>query len=140
MSTALVIDYTREITALVRIVLRTMNGIDRVDTASRGDTAARLIEAVDYDVVLLEPVVPYGEERFLAWLTRARPSVCRRTILVTAAPIAPALLAEIARASVYALLDKPFDVDALAAAVGRCIGVTPARAIAVSPAPRGHAA
>lgn len=122
MSSALVIDYTPEIVALVRTVLRTRIGIDRIDTASSGDAAAKLIEATDHDVVILEPVVPYGDERLLTWLVRTRPSVCPRTILITPAPVERELRVEIASARVHALLDKPFDVDMLADVVRRCIG------------------
>jgi DNA-binding NtrC family response regulator len=122
----LVIDYTPEIVRLVRAVLHTMNGIDHVDSTSKGDTAANLLERNDYDVVILEAVVPYGEERLLRYLSRSRPSVCQRTIIMTAAPVAPAVLKEIEGANAYAVLDKPFDVFALAETVRSCIA-TPCR-------------
>jgi DNA-binding NtrC family response regulator len=119
---ALVIDYTPEIVRLLRAVLHTMNGIDHVDSTSKGDTAANLLDRDDYDVVILEAVVPYGEERLLRYLSRSRPSVLRRTIIITAPPVAPAVLNEIERANPYAVLDKPFDVFALADKVRSCIG------------------
>src|SRR6185295_11719089 len=68
MSTALVIDYTPAIANLLKTILRTVGGFDRVDTALRGDTAARLLDRTDYDLVILEPVVPFGDERLLTWL------------------------------------------------------------------------
>ncbi len=120
---ALVVDYTPEISSLIRIVLHTMNGFDQIDSTSRGDTAAAFLQANDYDVVVLEAVVPYHDERLLAHLSRDRPSVCRRTIVVTAAPVARAVLMEIERANVHAVLDKPFDVTALADAVRSCLAV-----------------
>ena len=119
---ALVVDYTPQIVNLVRVVLHTMNGINHIDSASRGDTAANLLQANDYDVVIMEAVVPYHDERLLAYLSRSRPSVCKRTIVITAAPVAPALRREIGEANPHAVLDKPFDVVALAETVRNCIG------------------
>lgn len=124
---ALVIDYTPEIVQLVRTVLRTMNGIDHVDSTARGDVAANLLDRNDYDVVILEPVVPHGEEHLLAYLMRSRPTVCRRTIIMSASPVAPAMLKEIARAKVWAAFDKPFDVVAFSEAVRSCVDISPAR-------------
>ena len=119
---ALVIDYTPAIVQLVCAVLRTMNGTAHFDCTSRGDTAADLLDRNEYDVVILEALVPYGEERLLGYLSRSLPSVCRRTIIITAAPISADVLKEIGRAQPHAILDKPFDVAALANAVRSCIG------------------
>jgi len=119
---ALVIDYTPAIVQFVCAVLRTMNEIVHCDSTSKGDTAADLLDRNEYDVVILEAVVPYGEERLLAFLSRSRPSVCRRMIIITAAPVSPAVLKEIERARPHAILGKPFDVAALANAVRSCIG------------------
>jgi len=124
---ALVIDYTPEIVQLLRAVLHTMNGIDHVDSTSRGDVAANLLDRNDYDIVILEATVPYGEERLLCHLSRSRPSVCRRTIIITAAPMVPAVLKEITGANPYAVLDKPFDIFALTDTVRRCIATAPRR-------------
>lgn len=121
---ALVIDDTPETVGLVRAVLHRMNGIDHVDSTARSDTAVNLLDRNEYDVVILEAVVPHGEERLLRYLSRSRPSVCRRTIIITAAPVAPADLKEIERANAHAVLDKPFDVVALAEAVRSCIGTS----------------
>lgn len=121
-SHALVIDYSPEIVRLLRAVLQAMAGIERIDSTSRGDVAAKMLESDDYDVVILEPVVPYGEERLLQYLARSRPSICSKTILITAVPVAPPLLAEILEARPCAILYKPFDVAALVAAVRRCVG------------------
>lgn len=116
MSTALVIDYTPAIANLLKTILRTVGGFDRVDTAVRGDTAARLLDRTDYDLVILEPVVPYGEEQLLTWLMRSRPSVLPRTILVTTPPLAAEFRAEIARSNVALVFEKPFDVTAIGTA------------------------
>ena len=121
MSTALVIDYTPQIATLLKTILQTIGGFDRVDTAVRGDTAVRLLDGADYDLVILEPVVPYGEERLLTWLVRNRPSVLSRTILMTTPPLAAELRAEIARCKVSRVFEKPFDVPAVGAAVRRCV-------------------
>jgi DNA-binding response OmpR family regulator len=123
---ALVVDYTPQIVSLIRAVLHTMNGIDHIDSTGRGDTAANLLEANDYDVVVLEAVVPYHDERLLSYLSRSRPSVCKRTIVITAAPVAAAVRSEIAEADPHAVLDKPFDVAALASTVWSCLS-TPLR-------------
>ena len=120
MSTALVIDYTPAIATLLQTILRTVGGFDRVDTAVRGDTAARLLDREDYDLVILEPVVPYGDERLLTWLMRSRPSVLLRTILMTTPPLDAELRAEIARSNVDVVFEKPFDVPAVGAAFRNC--------------------
>lgn len=119
---AMVIDHTPEIVHLVRAVLHSMNGIEDVDWTSRGDTAANLLDRNDYHVVILEAVVPYGEERLISYLSRSSPLICRRTILITTSPVAPAILNDIERANAFAVLDQPFDVFALADTVQRCIG------------------
>ena len=120
MSTALAIDYTPAIATLLKTILLTIGGFDRVDTAVRGDTAARLLDRTDYDLVILEPVVPYGEERLLTWLMRSRPSVLPRTILMTTPPLAAELRAEIAGSHVALVFEKPFDVPAIGAAFRGC--------------------
>ena len=120
MSTALVIDYTPAIATLLKTILITIGGFDRVDTAVRGDTAARMLDRTDYDLVILEPVVPFGDERLLTWLVRSRPSVLSRTILMTTPPLTAELRAEIARSNVALVFEKPFDVTAIGAAFRRC--------------------
>lgn len=118
---ALVVDYTPQIMSLVCAVLHTMNGIDHIDSTSRGDAADDLLRANEYDVVILEAVVPYHDERLLAHLSRSRPSIGERTIVITAAPVAPAVRRDIEDAKPHAVLDKPFDVATLADAVRTCI-------------------
>lgn len=127
MSTALVIDYTPAIATLLKAILLTIGGFERVDTALRGDTAARLLDRADYDLVILEPVVPYGDERLLTHLVRSRPSVLPRTILLTAPPLAAELRAEVARSNVAMLFEKPFDLNAISAAFRSCSGQARAR-------------
>jgi len=118
---ALVIDDEPAIVLLVRAILHRMNGMDHIDSASKGDTAANLLDRNEYDVVILEAVVPYGQERLLGYLSRSRPSVCRRTIIITSAPVSADVLKEIGRAQPHAVLCKPFAVDALADAVRTCV-------------------
>ncbi|HEU4889705.1 MAG TPA: response regulator [Thermoanaerobaculia bacterium] len=120
MSTALVIDYTPAISTLLKTILQTVSGFDRVDTAVRGDTAVSLLNRTDYDLVILEPVVPYGDERLLTWLIRNRPSVLSRTILMTTPPLAADFRAEIARSNVALVFEKPFDLAAIGAAFRSC--------------------
>jgi DNA-binding response OmpR family regulator len=112
MRIALVIDYTLPIVTLLKTILVTIGGFDRVDTAVRGDTAARLLDREEYDLVILEPVVPYGDERLLTWMIRSRPSLLPRTILVTTPPLAAEFRAEVA-ASGAAFIEKPFDLTAM---------------------------
>jgi DNA-binding response OmpR family regulator len=119
MRSALVIDYTLPIVTLLKTILVTIGGFDRVDTAVRGDTAARLLEREEYDLVILEPVVPYGDERLLTWMIRSRPSLLRRTILVTTPPLAAGLRAEVAASGAAFIFEKPFDVTAIGPACRR---------------------
>ncbi len=119
---ALVIDDVPAIVQLVCAVLHTLNGMDHIDSTSKGDTAANLLDRNDYDVVILEAVVLYGHERLLGYLSRSRPGVCRRMIITTSAPVSADVMKEILRAQPHAVLSKPFDVDALADAVRRCVG------------------
>jgi hypothetical protein len=90
---ALVVDYTPQIVGLVRAVLHTMIGVDHIDSTGRGDIAADLLRANVYDLVVIEAVVPYGDERLLAHIARCHPSAGARMIVMTAAPIVPAVLA-----------------------------------------------
>lgn len=46
---ALVVDYTPQIVQLVRSVLHTTHGIDHIESTGRGDVAADLLRANDYD-------------------------------------------------------------------------------------------
>ena len=122
---ALVVDYTPTIAQLVRTVLHTLCGIDHIDSTGRGDVAASLLRSNDYDVVVIEAVVPFGDERLLAYIARQHPSIRQRTIVITAPPIAPTVLRDIAALKPHTILAKPFDVSALADAVGSILAPVP---------------
>jgi DNA-binding NarL/FixJ family response regulator len=117
---ALVVDYAPQVLQLITTVLRRMTGVARIDATLRGDTAAGLLERNDYDVVILDALIPHGEESLLGHLARSRPSICGRTIVITAAPVDAHVRREIEAAAPYACLDKPFDIAELAGAVQRC--------------------
>ena len=119
---ALVVDYAPQVLQLITTVLRRMTNVVRIDSTLRGDTAASLLERNDYDVVILDAVIPLGEESLLRHLARSRPSICGRTIVVTAAPVDAHVRREIEAAAPCACLDKPFDIAELARAVVRCTG------------------
>lgn len=114
---ALIVDYTPQIVQLVRAVLHTMCGIDHINATGRGDVAADLLRTNDYDVVVIEAVVPFGDERLLAHIARQHPSAGPRTIVITALPIGPVVLRDLAAVKPHTILEKPFDVAALAEAV-----------------------
>jgi DNA-binding NarL/FixJ family response regulator len=116
MARALIVDYTPQIVQLVRAIVCTMNGIKHVDSTGRGDVAAELLRSNDYDLVIIEAVVPHGEERLLAHVAREHPSISSKLIVVTAPPIARAVLRDVA-VRPRAMIEKPFDVLAFAAAV-----------------------
>jgi len=102
-----------------------MSGIDHIDSTGRGDVAADLLRANDYDVVVIEAVVPYGDERLLAHIARCHPSVSGRLVVITAGPIAPVVMQDIEGVQPRALLEKPFDVVTLAGAVREILAPAP---------------
>ncbi|HEV7240725.1 MAG TPA: hypothetical protein VGQ36_15910 [Thermoanaerobaculia bacterium] len=124
---ALVVDYTPQIVNLIRAVLHTMNGIDHIDSTGRGDVAADLLRGNDYDLVVIEAVVPFGDERLLAHIARQHPSVRQRTIVITAPPMAPEVLRDIAAVKPHTILAKPFDVVAFADVVHEILPPVPRR-------------
>src|ERR1044071_9790557 len=130
MARALIVDYTPQIVQLVRAIVCTMNGIKHVDSTGRGDVAAELLRSNDYDLVIIEAVVPHGEERLLAHVAREHPSISSKLIVVTAPPIARAVLRDVELAHAHALLEKPFEVSALAAAVRETLPRSRARRVA----------
>lgn len=113
----LVVDYTPQIVQFVRAVLHTLCGMDSTDSTGRGDVAADLLRVNDYDVVVIEAVVPFRDERFLAHVARRHPGVGHRTIVITAPPIAPVVLRDIEAVKPRAILEKPFDVTMFVEAV-----------------------
>jgi|ERR1044071_5850095 DNA-binding NarL/FixJ family response regulator len=117
MARALIVDYTPQIVQLVRAIVCTMNGIKHVDSTGRGDVAAELLRSNDYDLVIIEAVVPHGEERLLAHVAREHPSISSKLIVVTAPPIARAVLRDVEAVRPRAMIEKPFDVLAFATAV-----------------------
>lgn len=116
---ALVVDYSPEVIRLIRAVLEVMNGVVHVDSTTKGDIAANLLDRNDYDIIILEAVVPYGDERLLRHISRSQPSICARMIVITPPPVEGAVRSDIERAKPLAMLEKPFDIVALSEAI-RC--------------------
>lgn len=114
----LVTDDDPSILLLVSTILRRADYT--VDTATNGKEALRKSELTQYDVIVLDLMMP--ELSGFEVLERLQQRAVRpRFVVVMSAASETSLLA--ARGSnVFAALRKPFDISAITDAVGACVG------------------
>jgi DNA-binding NtrC family response regulator len=84
-----------------------------VHTAQSSSEAMSLLLANDYDVAILDYMMPKGDGKFLWELIHsAKPELAGRTIVITGAPASRRLLDFLASAKIP-FLRKPFEIDRL---------------------------
>lgn len=90
----------------------------RVDTAVNGRDALQKLAATNYDVVVLDLMMPEVSGLEVIERVAERPGAPRFVVIMSAG--SPELLAKGSGPNVFATLRKPFEIDALVAAVDAC--------------------
>lgn len=92
-----------------------------VEFAADGNEAIDRLESKEYDVVLLDLMMP-GASGFevLAWMHRVKPGLAKRCVIVVTA-MAERDLVNLTNERVFALLRKPFDIDELMKKLSECL-------------------
>lgn len=115
----LVVEDDVAIRRLVTTVLRREQF--RVDAAADGLEAVLKLGVCDYDVIVLDLMMPRLDGfAFMKTLTENDPSRLRRIIVTSAA--SPTVIAERMEGEPFAVVPKPFDIGELALCVRRCAG------------------
>jgi DNA-binding response OmpR family regulator len=92
----------------------------RVHEAPDGAEAMRKVGAADYDVIVLDLMMPkLNGFDFMTTLSERDPSRLKKIIITSAA--SPALIGERMRQASFDLLPKPFDIHDLVKRVRACI-------------------
>jgi CheY-like chemotaxis protein len=116
-SRVLVLDDDVSMQKLVATLLR-REGL-RVDVVDHGKQAVEAVDAVNYDVILLDLMMPHeGGMTVISHLKETNPDLLKRVILLTATP--KAVLKGIAR-DVAGVVRKPFEHKELIEAVQRVL-------------------
>ena len=93
----------------------------RVDEASDGLEAVLKLGLTEYDVIILDLMMPNLDGfTFMQTLAREEPERLRKVIVTSAA--SPAIIRERMDGEPFRLLPKPFDIAELSDAVRDCIG------------------
>ncbi|HEU4522489.1 MAG TPA: response regulator [Thermoanaerobaculia bacterium] len=118
----LVVDDDQEFLHLMHAILQRLDV--RVEYAASGREALAKIAVGDFDVILLDLVMPDIDGlEVIRRMSASRPSLVARTIMVTAA--CSDSLRELDSRPVYAVMRKPFDLDQLVHMIGSCAGERP---------------
>ena len=92
----------------------------RVDTAADGLEAVLKLGVSEYDVIVLDLMMPNLDGfTFLNTFAENQPERLRKVIVTSAA--SPAIIRERMKDGAFLLLPKPFDINDLVAAVHACI-------------------
>jgi CheY-like chemotaxis protein len=93
-----------------------------VDVATDGAEAIEKLKSRQYAAILLDLLMPLVDGyAVLAFLQEHRPDLLRRVLVVTAS-LSPRQLQQVKEYNVFAVIAKPFEVDALQAAVHQVAG------------------
>lgn len=114
----LVTDDDASIRLLVAAVLRRAHY--DVDTAANGVEALRKSESTFYDVIVLDLMMPMLSGFEVLRQLKCRESKPRFVVVMSAG--SQSQLDSVAGANVFATMRKPFEIDAITAAVGACAG------------------
>lgn len=124
-SGVLVVEDDPAIRRLVTMVLQRQGY--QVDVASDGLEAVLKLGVCDYDVIVLDLMMPNLDGfTFLNTFAREDPERLRKVIVTSAA--SPAVIRERMDREPFMLLPKPFDIGELLATVRRCIDAQQAQA------------
>ena len=114
----LIVEDDQAIRRLVRTVL--MRQGYQVEIAGDGNEAASKMETAEYDVILLDLMMPNLDGySFLTALARSAPERLKRVIVTSAA--SPAVINERLKGIPFDLLPKPFDIHELIRRVRSCV-------------------
>jgi len=114
----LIVEDDAAIRRLVTMVLK-REGYD-VEVASDGMEAVRKLGLTDYDVIILDLMMPNLDGfTFLSTLAENDPERLQRVIVTSAA--SPAVIRERMRDAPFDVLPKPFDISKLTERVKSCI-------------------
>ena len=117
-SGVLVVEDDPSIRRLVKMVLERERY--QVDIASDGVEAVLKLGVTDYDVIILDLMMPNLDGfSFMNTLADADPERLKHVIVTSAA--SPAVIKERMRGAPFAVLPKPFDIRTLAEHVRACI-------------------
>jgi CheY-like chemotaxis protein len=93
-----------------------------VEAASDGGEAIEKLKSRQYSAILLDLLMPFVDGyAVLDFLKETRPDLLRRVLVVTAS-LSSRQLQRVRDYDVFGVMAKPFEVDALYAAVHRCAG------------------
>ena len=114
----LVVEDDAAIRRLVTMVLQRQGY--RVDTAADGLEAVLKLGVCDYDVIVLDLMMPHLDGfTFLNTFAENDPDRLRKVIVTSAA--SPAIIRERMQGSPFTVLPKPFDIGELVERVRSCI-------------------
>ncbi|MDP9362488.1 MAG: response regulator [Acidobacteriota bacterium] len=114
----LIVEDDLAIRRLVKMVLQ--RGGYQVEVASDGIEAVLKLGVVDYDVIILDLMMPNLDGfSFMSTMAQNDPERLKRVIVTSAA--SPDVINERMKGIPFALLPKPFDIQELAARVRSCI-------------------
>ena len=117
-SIVLIVEDDASIRRLVKMVLE-REGY-RVDIAADGIEAVLMLGVTDYDVIILDLMMPNLDGfTFMTTLAENDPKRLRRIIVTSAA--SPTVIKDRMKGEPFALLSKPFDIQQLAEHVRKCI-------------------
>ena len=119
MARVLVAEDDAEVRALIGAVLRQSK--HQIEFAADGREAIDRLSAADYDVILLDLMMPKASGfEVLAWMHRAKPGVGKRSVIVLTA-MSEADLVNLTQERVFAVIRKPFDVKDLVAKIAESL-------------------
>ena len=114
----LVVEDDPAISRLVTMIL-SRHGY-RIDTATDGVEAVLKLGLVEFDVIILDLMMPNLDGfTFINTFAENDPRILRKVIVTSAA--SPAVIRERLKVAPFALMPKPFDLHELVAIVRRCI-------------------
>ena len=118
MSCILVVEDDASIRRLVVMVLRRAGF--QVEAAADGLEAVLKLGVCDYDVVILDLMMPHLDGFVLIETLAANDPARLRRIIVTSAA-SPAVIRERMKGTPFNVLPKPFDIDTLIGMVRECL-------------------
>ena len=114
----LIVEDDASIRRLVRLVLLRQGY--KVDVAGDGLEATSKMAAADYDVIILDLMMPNLDGfSFMTAMAQNAPERLKRVIITSAA--SPSIINEKLKGIPFDLLPKPFDIEELLSRVGTCV-------------------
>ena len=99
----------------------------KVEFAADGHEAIDCLSKSDYDIVLLDLMMPKASGfEVLAWMHRAKPGMARRSVIVLTA-MSEKDLVHLTEDRVFAVIRKPFDIHLLSAKIAEALAAVPPR-------------